>query len=40
MYYECDENRLKEYFNVSAIIEKPKPKYVIAHIVKRILENK
>lgn len=40
MYYECDENRLKEYFNVSTIIEKPKPKYVIAHIVKRILENK
>lgn len=40
MYYECDENRLKEYFNVSAIIEKPKPKYVIAHIVKKILENK
>lgn len=40
MYYECDENRLKEYFNVSSIIEKPKPKYVIAYIVKKILGNK
>lgn len=40
MYYECEENRLKEYFNVPFIVEKPKPKYVISHIVKKISHNR
>mgnify|MGYP000080335297 CR=1 FL=1 len=40
MYYECEECKLEKYFNVPLILEQPKPKYVIAQIVKNILYNK
>lgn len=36
MYYECNENRLKKYFNTIYIIEKPKPKYIISIISNKI----
>lgn len=36
MYYECNEDKLKKYFNNICIIEKPTPKYVINSISNKV----